>query len=591
MERPALASRLLPICLGVLVLMACRCDDDPVGSLSGELRVSNVLDFGRVCVGDEIVLSLAVENQGPVSLRIDDVRVSGGSGADRFTVVDFPPVLARSGQEGYQDEIRIAFSPEAAAAVFSGLVIETDEIERPVVEVSLHGEGDDGPRTDVVFLCESSDGTDLVACATVMLGEVGVGATGEAPLVLQNEGCALLTVTGVSHTDAGTGEAGEIYGVVAPDVPFQFSNALLQTVVVTLAPEQQDAYVGRLEVAWEDQAPEGVVPGSRGINVIAQGVDLDLVVQPDRFTFGQASVGSAQTQTFVIRNLGGRPGQITGIDLEQGVSTFTITPPDLPADIVAFGEVSFDVTFAPETAGHQQDAILVSTDLGTLPAVPIMGGVLPALVVDPSVRLDFGQVAPGGTAVETVTVSNGGAADLEVHGIEFDINPAGVFSFENMPDLPRTVVPGDDFSFDVRFDDNVNIANERGQLIIESDDPAYAQAGYILELAADTEAILPPTPDLKTYVDGILATQQPAAVTVGQTVTFDASGSTSDAGDLTFEWDIQARPGGATADLSSTAGEIVTLDPDFPGAWTIRVWVRDQYGQAAWAVSQLSVSD
>ena len=167
-----------------------------------------------------------------------------------------------------------------------------------------------------------------------------------------------------------------------------------------------------------------------------------------------------------------------------------------------------------------------------------------------------------------------------------------------MPTFPQTLAPNASFTFSVKFVDNPTIGkapdgsgqSEVGELTIQSDDPAYSANDYLLVLQTDTYANFGPTAVLTTTVAGTACTSQPCGVTQGQTVTLDASGSTDPENDpLTYAWQITQEPQGATATLSATTGPTVTIAPDFPGRWTVKVTVSDPFNSTDFATTDLGV--
>ncbi len=587
--------------LSSLVLggQGCSCGEDPIQRISGTIDLATgVVNFGRVCVGDTGIYDLEVTNAGNVALHISSVEVAGSA---VFSVESFPDTLAPvSDPEGSKGTIRILFTPSAEGDAFADLVVKSDDLDRPEVSARLSGSGDGGERVALRFLCESETGSDLAPCPSVIsFGDVGVDLTKEIPLVLENTGCALVTVEDVRLEDF-VGNGG--FALTAPDTPFNVTNVVQQTIVPALTPKKADAFGANLVLDYQDAGLSKA--GQESLSLVGNGVELQLFVDPPSYNFAQADISTPETKTFTISNAGGLAGEIVSLTLEKGDPEFEITKaPSLPASIDAYGQVTFDVTYTPTDSEPDEDAVSIITGFGALPPVAISGGPTPSIEVTPSVTVDFGTVATGGHASQTVTIANAGGADLVVSSLSFTVNPANVFSFDSLPPMPQTLAPGASFDVVVNFDDDPGIGknadgsgqSEVGELTIVSDDPNYAAqgGGYVLTLQTDTQANYGPSASIDTFVAGSQCFSQPCPLEVcnGEVAAFNGANSSDPENDpLTYLWEITSAPSGATATLTQTGGVSTQLTPDFPGRWTIRLTVTDPFGNQATEVSELSVS-
>ena len=581
----------------LLAAAACQCDDPGTSRVSGTIALDEaVITFGSVCLGDTRELRVGVRNLGPVPLLFEAVEAQG---SPAFKVISSPESLSAVGSEGSEGEIVLTFKPAVSGDTFGDLVIQSSDLEHPTTQLRLTGVGDDGVRVDVALLCEGTDGTTLEACpATLNFEDVGVGASREYPIVVTNRGCAELTLSELAALTLDGAAPEPAFALASPQVPFVFSEAVPQAFSVTLTPAAADLYLGKLVATYSDHSV-GASPAEASLTMMGQGVELQLVAEPENFFFASAAQGQPQTETFSVRNIGSSSGEIRAVTLRDGTPDFSVSAPGLPATVAPGQSYSFDVSYAPSDSGNDADALLVETSAGTLPEIPITGGAAPQIVVEPS-TVDFGQVQTGGSATQQLTVKNNGTADLEVSALNLVTNPATVFSVRNAPALPTVVAPQGSFSFTLRFDDEPGIgvtpsgggSSELGELAVVSDDPAFATTGgeYIVVLRTDTKANLAPTAAVRTTVEGTLVTTLPAPAITGQTVGFDASPSSDPNSDtLQYAWTIVNAPAGGQATLSGASGPTATLQPDFPGSWEVRLTVTDPFGLSSTALVQLSV--
>jgi len=103
-------------------------------------------DFGQVTVGETGTLIVSIENINGHILNIWDVSLSADSDAAFAITVSpgFPLALDWNGNS--TTEVEVTFAPGQAGYVTGTLVITSDDLVQPVVEVPLGGEGvEDAP--------------------------------------------------------------------------------------------------------------------------------------------------------------------------------------------------------------------------------------------------------------------------------------------------------------------------------------------------------------------------------------------------------------------------------------------------------------
>src|SRR5205807_2592455 len=112
------------------------------------------------------------------------------------------------------------------------------------------------------------------------------------------------------------------------------------------------------------------------------------------------------------------------------------------------------VTFTPPVIGARSGTVTITSDAANQPKATVAlsgNGVQQAVTVAP-LDLPFGQqrVATP-SAPSTVTVTNSGSDTLTVGNIVLSGVDAADFALAKLPNLPATLAPGAQFTFDASF--------------------------------------------------------------------------------------------------------------------------------------------
>lgn len=103
-------------------------------------------DFGQITVGESSTVLVSIENINGHFLNVLDVSLSVDSDT-AFAITDspgFPLVLDWNGNS--TTEVEVTFSPTQPGYITGALVITSDDLVQPVIEVPLGGEGvEDAP--------------------------------------------------------------------------------------------------------------------------------------------------------------------------------------------------------------------------------------------------------------------------------------------------------------------------------------------------------------------------------------------------------------------------------------------------------------
>lgn len=214
--------------------------------------------------------------------------------------------------------------------------------------------------------------------------------------------------------------------------------------------------------------------GSVDATVTGSGLDERISVAPSSMSFGpQRTKTASRPRTVTIAN--------------TGSETVTVSPPSLSGanarDFALGAAQGFElqpntsrlltVSFKPIADGARSAALVVRSTACNAPTktVKLSGtGAQPAIDVRPEeVRLSS-QPGKEGAPV-TLSVANVGNATLTVKDIAITSASASEFVLTGLPRLPVTVLPGDSFTFDLRFrPEGVNDPPPFAVIEITSDD-------------------------------------------------------------------------------------------------------------------------
>ncbi len=160
-------------------LFAAACSDPETVQARPQLEVGEAeVGFGDVPVLNRATHSLEVRNVGRAPLTFGSVLVQ--EAGTPFTVVSAPETL----EAGTVGVVELAFLPNRLASFAATLVLSSDDLDRPTVEVPLSGRGftvakmENDPVLDFGTVCE---GAELVR-------SVKIRSTGTADLVLEGVG-------------------------------------------------------------------------------------------------------------------------------------------------------------------------------------------------------------------------------------------------------------------------------------------------------------------------------------------------------------------------------------------------------------------
>ena len=192
-----------------LLALACSGTQNEIRKLQPDLAVvgtdgsPDLVDLGDVVIPYTAETTFQVLNAGKATLKVTDIRVEGddaGVYSLDLTELEVAPDEAAT--------VTVGFVPATYLAYDTTLVIESNDPENAVYELSLMGEGVDGPVPDIALSSGSIDFGTVAPSATAT-EFVQILNVGDGPLVIDR---IEQTGSGAFSIEAGPRTGGEIAG-------------------------------------------------------------------------------------------------------------------------------------------------------------------------------------------------------------------------------------------------------------------------------------------------------------------------------------------------------------------------------------------
>ena len=382
---------------------------------------STSVSFGNVTVGRAASQTVSVVNSGNLALNITKVAVSN----TQFAVsgITTPAALG----VGQTISFTVAVNAGAAGTVTGTLTVTGDSGSSPAA------------ATLTAAAVAAGQPQLSVGQSAIDFGSVAVGSKGTANLVLTNAGNANLTVSSI--TVAGTGFT--ISGIGATQT---ISAGQSAQGTVTFTPVAAGSASGSVTIVSNDPTNPTLRLSLSGTGSLASKPSLS--VTPSSASFGNVTVGVPSTQAFQLKNSGTGTLSITQVDVTG--SGFRSSSLSMPISLGTGQASSFNVEFAPSTAGAVTGSVSIVSDASTSPVAIALTGtgvaVTRTLSFNPT-SLTFGSVNTGSSASLPVTVTNPGNGSVQISGITesgagFALSGAGT---------PVTLNPNQSLTFNVSF--------------------------------------------------------------------------------------------------------------------------------------------
>lgn len=158
-----------------------------------EFNDGDTVGFGTVEVGEIGNKTLTIVNSGAGPLELGSIGIAGPAAGDyAFSLIGLPTLPPNDTRA-----LAISFSPAETGERSAVMVIPNDDPSRPNFSVVLSGTGTGSPLMEVLFndvVVENNGNFDF--------GNVEIGGTGTASLLIRNTGSAQLSVTSLGFSGA-----------------------------------------------------------------------------------------------------------------------------------------------------------------------------------------------------------------------------------------------------------------------------------------------------------------------------------------------------------------------------------------------------
>jgi hypothetical protein len=351
------------------------------------------------------------------------------------------------------------------------------------ITLAACGGGGGGGTTPPAPNISVSDSVDPNSDLLVPFGTVTLDSTSDQTVTVTNTGTANLAIGAV----ASANPLGEPFSITTDTCSGQtIAPAGNCTLTVRFAPVGTGSFADSFDIPSNDPDTATVTVSVDGTGSATPVPNITVTdsVAPDndlQMPFGNVTIGSTSDQTVTVTNTGTADliiGSVATANLLE--APFSITADTCSGQtIVPSAACTVAVRFAPSGTGSFADSFdIPSNDPDTSSITVVVTGMVPEpnIFVTDSVnpnndlQLPFGSVPQGGSADQTVTVTNTGNANLVI-GTVASSNPlAAPFSITADTCSGQTIVPSGTCTVAVRFSPTGN-GSFSDSFSIPSNDP------------------------------------------------------------------------------------------------------------------------
>jgi len=375
------------------------------------------VNFGSVTLGSQGSSTLTLSNTGSADLTISVITVNGAPFG--VTGIATPKTIAA----GQSATMTATFSPTVVGNDAGSIVITSNDANSPAT-ISLSGTG-----------TTAAVGRLALAPASLSFGNTAVGSNSVLSTTLTNSGQATVNISQVIVT----GTQFTLSGISAPASLTPGQSA---TLTAKFTPTAAANFNGTATIY------SSAANSPLQLTLAGAGTQAGLSVSPTAINFGSVVDGSAKPQQVTVTNTGTSSLTIAQANLTG--AGFSVSGLATPLTLTAGQSGSFNVQFAPQTAGNLSGSLSLVSNAPNSPTAISLSGTGVAATVSVSANpasVNFGNVKAGSSASASVTISNTGNTSVTISQINVnatDVSVSGVT-------LPVTLPPAQSFAMTVKF--------------------------------------------------------------------------------------------------------------------------------------------
>jgi hypothetical protein len=356
-------------------LSACggfRANGTNIGTL---VASPGTIAFGSAPVGKTASATVLLLNEGTAPLEITQLGLTGNS----FSIAGQSNLpIAISAGATYQ--LNMQFAPAASGTTAGQLTVTSNSSAGNTTIISLSGTG----------VASTPDVATLVASpGTVTFGNVSVGQTANATVLLSNQGSAPLQITQLALNGQPFSYPGQ------NNLPITVAAGGSYSLNLHFNPAASGTAAGQLTVTSNSSTGTTTTINLSGTGIASTADVATLDVSPGAVAFGNVSVGQTASATVVLSNQGSGQLKITQLGL-NGQSFSFAGQNNLPITVVAGGTYSLNLHFDPATLGTAAGQLTLTSNssTGTTTVIGLSGTAIAPTIANVSIGNTPGQAIP-----------------------------------------------------------------------------------------------------------------------------------------------------------------------------------------------------